>query len=159
VLALTLLRPWDRAILYGNKRVENRTWPCPPSARGKPIALHAGQTYDEDGAQWMHRKKLFDPYAAQVLFNPHAEHRIAIGCIVGVATVAAVAGVRDVLPHHLTEHQKRILASRWFMGPYGWLLADVRALREPVPCKGHQRLWTVPPDVERRVMAQLEVKR
>lgn len=40
-------------------------------------------------------------------------------------------------------------------GPIGWVLADVIALPEPVPCRGAQGLWTLPDDVERRVMAQV----
>jgi hypothetical protein len=40
-------------------------------------------------------------------------------------------------------------------GPYGWLLEDVVALRETVPCKGAQGLWTVPPDVAARVLEQV----
>jgi hypothetical protein len=42
----------------------------------------------------------------------------------------------------------------WFFGPYGWILENVVALREPVPCKGAQGLWTVPPDAAARVLEQ-----
>ena len=45
--------------------------------------------------------------------------------------------------------------SRWFVGPFGWLLADVRALAAPVPCRGAQGLWAIPPDVETEVLRQL----
>ena len=45
--------------------------------------------------------------------------------------------------------------SGWFVGPIGWVLEDVRVLRQPVCCKGAQGLWTVPEDIEARVLAQL----
>lgn len=35
----------------------------------------------------------------------------------------------------------------WWTGPVGWLFEDVVEI-EPVPCRGAQRLWTVPPEVE-----------
>jgi hypothetical protein len=40
-------------------------------------------------------------------------------------------------------------------GRYAWLLADVRRLREPVPCLGWQKLWRVPAEVEAAVRAQI----
>ena len=47
--------------------------------------------------------------------------------------------------------------SSWAMpGAVHWLLACPVALREPVPCKGRQGLWTVPDDAAAAVLAQLE---
>ncbi len=45
---------------------------------------------------------------------------------------------------------------RWFFGPVGYVLRDVRALAVPVPCRGWQGFWTLPVDVERAVVAQVE---
>jgi hypothetical protein len=39
--------------------------------------------------------------------------------------------------------------------PVGWVLDDVIALDEPVPCPGAQGLWQLPIDVEARVRAQI----
>ncbi len=44
---------------------------------------------------------------------------------------------------------------KWWAGPVGWVLVDVYALVEPVPCRGFQGFWTLPPDVEAAVRAQL----
>lgn len=40
-------------------------------------------------------------------------------------------------------------------GRYAWLLANVRALPEPVPCRGYQQLWDVPIAVAAAIAAQL----
>jgi hypothetical protein len=40
--------------------------------------------------------------------------------------------------------------SKWFLGPFGYVLANARPLRKPVPCKGALGFWVVPPDVLRR---------
>lgn len=39
-------------------------------------------------------------------------------------------------------------------GRYGWVLRNVRALPEPVPCRGRHGLWTPPADVLAQVEAQ-----
>lgn len=41
--------------------------------------------------------------------------------------------------------------SRWFAGPYGWILKDVYVLKEPYPCKGALRLWDVPQEIAREI--------
>jgi hypothetical protein len=48
--------------------------------------------------------------------------------------------------------------SPWLIGEYGWVVDEVFALPEPVPCPGFQRLWTLPPDVEARVLEQEQTR-
>lgn len=45
--------------------------------------------------------------------------------------------------------------SKWFGGPFGFVLANARPLPEPMPCKGMLRLWTVPADIESAVRSKL----
>ena len=116
--ALTLWRPWDQAILYGGKRIENRNWRPWKSVMGKLIALHAGRKYDSQGSRWMKENGLYAPPRASA--SP-------VG-IVGVARVVTALEQSD---------------DPWFMGDYGWLLQDVRALNTPIPCVGAQGLWKV----------------
>lgn len=40
-------------------------------------------------------------------------------------------------------------------GRCGWMLGNVRALKTPIPCRGYQCLFEVPPDVEAKVQEQL----
>lgn len=44
---------------------------------------------------------------------------------------------------------------RWFFGPYGWLMPE-RVPIAPVPCRGAQGLWKLPPDVEAEVLRRYE---
>jgi hypothetical protein len=48
--------------------------------------------------------------------------------------------------------------SKWFMGPLGWVLANPRAFKHPIPCKGSLGLWNVPPRVARAVREQLPAR-
>ena len=53
LLALTLQQPWASAVRDLGKRTENRSWPAPKRAVGSIIAIHAGQTFHEDAADWL----------------------------------------------------------------------------------------------------------
>ena len=128
--ALTLWRPWPHAILYGDKRVENRPWKPWRSVIDTTIAIHAGLTYDEQAARMMRELGLYDP---------PLEKWCPKGAIVGTCRITGVVEELD---------------SPWFSGPFGWLLDDVVALDTPVPCKGKQGLWLVPEEVIETILRQ-----
>jgi len=124
--ALTIKRPWATAIAQGVKTVENRSW-C-PSKRflGARIAIHAGFAYDREGARWLRRTGLWDPPSPSL-------------CPTGIVAVATLAEV-------VTESD-----DPWFVGRYGWVLADVVALERPIPISGRLRLWRLPLAVSGRL--------
>lgn len=129
--ALTIWRPWAGLIAAGVKPIENRDWPPPKSLVGEYLAIHAGKKWDGDGATWawalMDRLGLHVPAA-----RANAEGIVAVARVTGAVTTSD---------------------SPWFVGDYGWTLAEVVAI-DPVPCKGMQGLWTVPPDVLATVRAR-----
>ncbi|WP_219463503.1 hypothetical protein [Nonomuraea rhizosphaerae] len=67
--------------------------------------------------------------------------RFVFGAIIAVANLVGV--VRDAA------------SPRAEPGQVHWLLADVRPLDEPVPCRGWQNMWETPPEVEVAVLDQL----
>jgi hypothetical protein len=72
--------------------------------------------------------------------------------VIGIATIEAMvtsAGYAEEIERELGEQY------RWFFGPIGYVLRDVRALATPVPCSGGRGFWTMPLAVERAVMAQI----
>lgn len=138
--ALTLWRPWPYAIFYGGKRIENRPWKPWASVIGRYIALHAGMKYDNDGAVWMLKEKLYVP--------PSPSACPAGGFIVGVARVTGYVHVDEGDLYITADAFKEFwdqeaLDSPWFFGPYGWTLDNIRRFTEPVACKGAQGLWPV----------------
>ncbi|MBI4604468.1 MAG: ASCH domain-containing protein [Planctomycetes bacterium] len=44
--------------------------------------------------------------------------------------------------------------SKWFFGPYGFVLRNPRPLWKPIPCKGKLGFWKVPPRIVRAIEAQ-----
>jgi hypothetical protein len=128
--ALTIKQPWVYAILHEGKDTENRTWAT--SHRGW-IAIHAAA-------------------------KPHREARFPRGHRLpdlGEATYSAICGVACVVDVVTTSQ------SKWFKHPsegsinYGWVLGSVKALKEPIPCKGALKLWNLPPKVVREIKRQL----
>lgn len=129
--ALTLWRPWPAMIIHvpeaQAKRVENRGWRPPSGLIGHRIAIHAGEHLDHRAlAECRYMLGDAAPTDAQCLAKG----------IVGTAVVKGVCTQADM---------------RWFVGPFGWILTDVVTLPEPIPCKGRQGLWTVPPEIAARL--------
>ncbi|MFZ4780508.1 MAG: hypothetical protein ACOYM3_34580 [Terrimicrobiaceae bacterium] len=128
--ALSIKQPWVHAILHEGKDIENRTWQR--SFRGW-IAIHASgkprQNAEFPGGIPVPDLKTLD-YSA----------------------ICGLARVVDIV----TKSR-----SKWLDRPadgsvnYGWVLAEVTALKTPIPCKGTLCLWEVPPKVLREIKRQL----
>lgn len=142
---LTVYQPWASLIVRGRKRIENRVWKPFRNLVGKRIAIHAGKTWDPDFPTHDYLDELE---------GIHADFRVAgieafpFGAILGTAIVVGWADSLAKIP--LDQH-------RWFCGPIGWVLGEVRVLAKPVPCRSSQGLWDVPQDalaeIERQAAA------
>jgi hypothetical protein len=100
--ALSIQQPWAWAILYFGKDIENRSWPLPKNIHGR-ILIHAGKKYDKDGKSYI--KDMFGQ--RNPIYIP--PHECLCGGIVG--SVSIYGCVQNS-------------GSRWFSGPYGFLLCD-----------------------------------
>jgi hypothetical protein len=129
----------------GLKRVENRTWAPPEWLVGEDFALHAGKRWDSAS----HQSLSLHLAPADPQIPPRNE--LVFGAVVAVVRLGRVVGVKDAWAQNPLEHDQR----RWFFGPYGWVVDNVRTLPAPVPCRGFQGLWGLPLDVEAAVLEQL----
>ncbi len=116
--ALSIRQPWAWLIVHGYKDVENRTWAT--SYRG-PLLVHAGLALDPgyDRAAALARDLGIDLPAAADLPR---------GAIVGRVDVVGCV---------------RWHPSRWFEGPYAFVLANAAAI-DPIPMRGMLGLFNVP---------------
>ena len=137
--ALSFSQPWLWAVLYGNKRVENRKWAPPINMIDQRIALHAAKSWDKDGVPFLTKMGLADKMPGR--FDLYAK-----SAIVGVATIDRV--ITD--PKSLPEDQRG-----WFFGPVGWILSNVIPLEQPLAATGALQLWPVPEVLESQINAQL----
>jgi len=94
--ALSIQQPWAWAILNAGKDIENRRWYT--SVRGR-VLIHAGKKYDIDGRDFLESLEIIAPEAEE----------IEMGGIVGSVSID------DCVQNS---------GSRWFFGPYGFLLRD-----------------------------------
>lgn len=143
--AITLKQPWAYAICHLGKRIENRTRKPPMALVGQRIAIHAGAAIDRGAASRMHPHNVHMPISRELL--PES-------CVVATARLDGWVRTDAMGPLYMgigpTEAEDA-LASRWFFGPIGHVLAAVRVLSEPVPCRGQLGYWRLPADVEAAV--------
>lgn len=128
--ALSIKQPWVHAILHEGKDIENRSWQR--SFRGW-LAIHAsGQP----------RREARFPRG----------HQVPDLATLDYSAICGVARVVDIV----TKSR-----SKWYGRPddgstnYGWVLANVKVLKKPIPCKGMLGLWDVPPKILREIKRQL----
>lgn len=118
--ALTLWQPWASLIIWGPKRIENRTWAPPQFVLFKRIAIHAGKKLE---------KHILEELGHRILPGGLP---VPAGAILGTAFVQGSVTKSD---------------DEFFAGPIGWVLSDIERFKVPVPCPGAQGLWDVPIDI------------
>lgn len=149
--ALSIRAPWWWWILYGGKDIENRTRRT--HYRG-PILLHASSWWslpqvraDNNAATDMarHNGKAF-----QLLHESDFNHVRALG-----GHIVAAAEIVDCLEPTLYGNAA---SSPWHMpGQYGWKLANVRPVNNPMPCKGALGLFETGMRVEGKTLFSKEL--
>lgn len=160
--ALTFWPEWIPAFRWLGKTIENRTWPPPENLIGKTLALHAGASIGGGS-----RKRGFDwlANAAEAAgveglgFDRNEDGSwfatacgvmqtmpIVTGAVVGVArVVTAREDLHGVDPWAMADSR------HWQLDRFGWL-------GRPIPCRGAQGLWILPPGVERDVRVSLQIQ-
>jgi len=111
---LSLKQPWAWLVFHG-KDVENRTWYT--TYRG-PLLIHASLKYDMDGDIWVtqHFPKIEIP------------ENLPTGAVVG----------KVHLINCVTQYP-----SKWFFGPYGFVLNNPTEYVKPIKYKGKLGLFDV----------------
>lgn len=161
--SLTLTQPWCGLVASGIKRVENR--PRHMIKRedfGVPFALHASREIDD--AVYARILDLAPELGAlsrrgdtEILTVPAdvaAWFKLSriTSAVIAVATIDSVL---DPVAHGIGTAELPDDQRRWFFGPIGYVLRDVRVLDTPVYCRGWQGFWRLTPDVECAVSAQI----
>jgi len=151
VKAITICQPWASLIAVGAKRFETRSWDT--DYRGQ-IAIHAGlkpfdKTLDEmfpriEGvtAAEMEFIETVREYIDDDYFPYGAV--VATAELIGCWKITAKDFGRGSMPcidNLLIPSNQERLFGDWTVGRYAWELADVKALPEPVPARGHLKLW------------------
>lgn len=174
--AVTVWPEFVWAIQHLGKDVENRTW-FPPLNPGEELAIHAGKSPGGTGqmagalaslevlvhhaqlAGWESMARVssgMERGDVEVLFSrlvpgelePERQtlrlSTMPRGAVVAVCTLGSILDTRAALSPWANKQQNQ------------WPLEQVQVLPVPVPCRGYQRIWYLPPGVEQAVREQLE---
>lgn len=156
--ALTVHQPWAWALLNA-KPVENRTWKL--GYKG-PLWLHAGKAWDEAGESsplvrvaWREHAGMVEALTQQ----PTAEDMVLSPGSALIRSGAVLAMLEVHGCHHAddcTSGGTRELCSPWAArGQYHIEVRVLARLPSPVPCRGRQKLWALPREVEHAAQAQI----
>jgi hypothetical protein len=154
---LSLTQPWATIVAKGLKPVENRKWAPPRAMVGEVFAIHASKTWDKEGERYI--REAWDGY--DPIEEAIGEAVLVRSAILGVARLVGWMSFEEKLYYTVAgdrvvaEPGHRLMKDPWFFGPYGFVLEDVRELREPIPCKGALNFWRMPSEIEAAVVAQL----
>jgi hypothetical protein len=162
--AITICQPYASLIARGYKQYETRSWAT--RYRG-PIAIHAG----------ISDAYLRDYYVLEILPEgwtietnpPFSDLMMAIdlpfGAIIATAELVECWNIEGKWAQDGIEHkpyanislnggapfrtlrEPEILFGDYSPGRYAWELSNVCALPKPLPCRGRQGLWTLPPEI------------
>lgn len=136
--AISLWQPWASAMALGWKRNETRHWSTP--YRG-PMAIHAAKRWTwEEKDEW------------ECVLSDHAfdglPEQPPLGAIVAIGILV------DIRRTEIERHAISAQEDRWgnySAGRFAWIFENIRALAEPIPCRGRQSIWRLDPDVARLV--------
>lgn len=117
--ALSVGQPWADLIVNGIKDIENRSWPT--DFRGR-LLIHAAMTVEWEDVE--------EVYELLGLATP-GEYQPVAGAILGWTEIV------DCVKSH---------PSRFFHGPYGFVLRGSKRLARPVPWRGQRGIFQVPAD-------------
>lgn len=130
---ISLKQPWAWAVSIGRKRVENRSWST--HYRGT-IYIHASTKVDADAVQRLTRE-----------FRLTAPEKFVHGAVVAVAELV------DVVTKSGSGR-----FGKWFFGPYGFVLSNIRPLAQPVRTTGKLGLSRAPRSLQIRVNRALKLR-
>lgn len=177
--ALSLKAPYAWAVIHGDKDVENRTWWT--EIRGDFWIASSAQV---TSAYFQSACETIKRVAPHLKVPPLEEHVLgAIIGRASIVDCILPGGLAFVdKPHAQAARSNYLIGMRrdpaeegtplfnfakgspmkhelhpmlWhFLDQYGYVLKDRRAVAKPVACKGHQRWWTVSPEILERLERQ-----
>ena len=137
--ALTLRQPWATLVASGAKKIETRSWHT--NYRG-PLAIHAAKRVDKTDLRLCFQEPFFDCLT-------QAGYRLIAYCLFrgntlphgAVIATCELIGVVQIDQDFRLPTEPELSFGDFTPGRYAWFLDGIQKLPEPIPMKGHQRLW------------------
>lgn len=146
--ALSLWQPWATLLINGWKRIETRGW---GTSEREWIAIAATATLPPEGRRALekdafqealfHCTKRAGGYGLRPKVRPD---ELPYGAILGVARLG---DCREMTEERIAQRRElepmEYAFGDYEPGRFEWHIDRVTQFIEPIPCKGHQKLWTV----------------
>lgn len=135
---ITLTQPFASIIALGAKSHETRGWSTP--YRG-PLAIHAAQGLPKWAALLIHD----EPYRSVLApAGITTFDKLPRAVIVAVGDLVEIVET-DSWADKVSQAERDF--GDWSPGRYAWRMENIRALPEPIACRGTLGLWDVPSSV------------
>lgn len=165
IRALTLWPEWVPAFTHMQKRVENRPWaPTADLIKGMferetpRLALHAGVSWPGPKSERWLRFEAVANKAGYLVSNVEPGKMLVtrpnvrgfrmvdvpLGHVFARCSIHMVTNngaVEQCVRASSLERAPELQHDPWAFGPYCWWLEKLAILDEPVPARGHQKLW------------------
>jgi hypothetical protein len=116
---LSLTQPWAWAVCAALKDVENRKWHT--HYRGE-ILIHASKGYDKIGELVLRENGIIPPSSLELNYGGIQGKTIITDCV-------------------------RVHTSKWFFGPWGFVLNGSMMFKEFIPWPGRLGLFEIPKEI------------
>lgn len=135
--ALSVRQPWAYSIFHLGKDIENRSWKR-KFIIGERVAIHASAnlTKSEYAAFDLF---VVSTFGRELLTGLPGINELDRGAIIGTVKIKGVVSTNEV--------RKGLPVSDWFVGEFGYVMADPVLFEKPIPCKGALSLWEVPREI------------
>jgi hypothetical protein len=179
---LSLTQPWATLVAIGAKKIETRSWSTP--YRGD-LAIHATKGFPDWAVATCLEEPFRPVLKAAGVGMPADLSRGVIVAVARLADVLPIVEINGKMPRvrcvglddeaiarvwdptalagvnghvgDIQPNEHEAAFGDYTPGRFGWLLEDLQALPEPIPCRGYQGLWTVAGDVEAQIWRHLAV--
>lgn len=170
---ITLWQPWAQLVAIEAKQIETRSWST--DYRGV-LAIHASKNTD-----WLSicKDKPFREALADADWNiGHSEYKryvsnwmvkpllFPLGAVIAVCEIVACVEIpasarrfpigKGKLNQLIPPDPPEARFGDYRPGRFAWILGNIQALNEPIPCRGYQQLWDVPQGILNQIEAQLQ---
>lgn len=125
--ALTICQPYASLIMFGDKRVENRSWHVDIKLLEKGLVIHAGKNRD-----WL------DSWDGPI------PEPMPFGMLLGLVDVPACFHISHIADGRVPESYAWLADHEHATGSWCWVLDNVRPFKEFHPWSGHPGLFGVP---------------
>ena len=133
--AISLWEPWASLVAIEAKKIETRSWQT--SHRGL-IAIHAARHYSMKTAAFANSEPCLSIFRREKV----EWGKFSFGCIIAVCELTDVFPLIERAATFRLSEQERAFGD-YSPGRFAWLLKNTRRLRDPIPYRGRQGLFTL----------------